>query len=50
MAKTLIQNVKNAAKSDVVKRYYIVDKLKNYAKTNPKAKDKLDDAIKFIYS
>jgi hypothetical protein len=50
MVKTLIQNVKNAADSDVVKRYYIVDKLKNYAKTNLKAKDKLDDAIKFIYS
>jgi hypothetical protein len=50
MAKTLIQNVKNAADSDVVKRYFIVDKLKNYAKTNPKAKDKLDDVIKFIYS
>ena len=49
-AKAFIQNVRNAAKADVVDRYFIVDKLKNYAKTNPKAKDKLDDAIKFIYS
>ena len=48
-AKTLIQNVRNAAKADVVDRYFIVDKLKKYAQTNPEAKDKLEAAIEFIY-
>jgi hypothetical protein len=48
-AKTLIQNVRNAAKADVVDRYFIVNKLKKYAQTNPEAKDKLEAAIEFIY-
>ena len=48
-AKAFIQNVRNAAKADVVDRYFIVDKLKKYAQTNPEAKDKLEAAIEFIY-
>ncbi len=48
-AKAFIQKIRNAAEADVVDRYYIVDKLKKYAQTNPEAKDKLEAAIEFIY-
>lgn len=49
-AKTFIQNIKSAADSDLSKRYSIVNKLKDYIKTNPEVKDKLDVAIEFINS
>jgi hypothetical protein len=50
MAKTFLQNVKNVADSDMVKSFLIVDKLRNYARSNPKFKDKFDAAFKFINS
>jgi hypothetical protein len=50
MAKTFLQNVKNVADSDMVKSFLILDKLRNYARSNPKFKDKFDAAFKFIHS